>query len=119
MTYHYGHSHRDGASDENSRESVPSSSGASSSTGNTGGLTFTGQTVVSAGGMGGGGIMGVNNNTPQFGGPPTDVSGGSSAPPNLTVAVGHNNTPSANVIGPQPVYQDSYVTFLNHPAGTA
>lgn len=103
LTYHYGHSHRDGASDENSRESAPSSC-AGAGGGQTGvsatvggapvsvggatvpmGVSFAGQPVAAAGGMGGGGIL----------------------------------SDAAAQIPGGPVYQDSYVTFLNHPAGTA
>lgn len=66
LTYHYSHSHKEGASDENSRDSTaPAPQGAA---------------------------------TPAPGG-------------------------EAPTVAPQPnpghVYQDSYVSFLNHPAGTA
>lgn len=105
LTYHYGHSHKEGASDENSRESIaPTTSSASP------------QLV--------GGGVGVN-------------TGG---PPMLTMGVAAGPTPSgggiiqSNLMGePMPpvpppgqgppipghVYQDSYVSFLSHPAGTA
>lgn len=121
LTYHYGHSHRDGASDENSRESVPSSStgtsgavgaGAGGAAGAMmGGVTFGGHSLV-AGGMGGGGIM-----TGGQSGAGSAAPFGPGAAPDLTAAAQQPGGQHGQQI--PPVYQDSYVTFLNHPAGTA
>lgn len=102
LTYHYGHSHKEGVSDENSRESNAPTTSAS----------------------------------PQFGG----VGANTGGPPILTVGVAAGPMPSgggiiqSNLMGepmslvpppgqgppiPGHVYQDSYVSFLSHPAGTA
>lgn len=99
LTYHYGHSHKEGASDENSRESnAPNPSpqvalGApqAASSNAPPPAAISGAPVLSP--LGGGGVGGSN------------ISVGETAP-TAPSSQGH-------------VYQDSYVSFLNHPAGTA
>lgn len=124
LTYHYGHSHRDGASDENSRESVPSS-GVAAAGGVAAGIPLAGQSLA-AGGMGGGGILGglsapvaSTSVQPAAGaGPSVQLSTPGGIAPEL--APSPTSQPAASLAGQiPPVYQDSYVTFLNHPAGTA
>lgn len=92
LTYHYGHSHKEGASDENSRESnAPNPS--------------LGQVGAGA--------------------PPVPPTGAGAPPAPPGVPPGGIGGPSSLVAetasSPNPgnVYQDSYVSFLNHPAGTA
>lgn len=110
LTYHYGHSHRDGASDENSRESVhggpgPGPGGPAGPPAPLMGLnTFSG----AAGGMLGG-VSGVQQ-PGVVGGQPGQEPGPAAQQGPLGPAV---------PLQQPPVYQDSYVTFLNHPAGTA
>ncbi|KAF2898828.1 hypothetical protein ILUMI_07346 [Ignelater luminosus] len=101
LTYHYGHSHKEGASDENSRDSnapMPSAS--------VGLTTVAGAPPVPSIGL------------PASISGPTSVGGLVTGGP----AVGEgtsNNLPSAQGIIQGSVYQDSYVSFLNQPtAGT-
>ncbi|XP_022904116.1 zinc finger protein ubi-d4 isoform X2 [Onthophagus taurus] len=93
LTYHYGHSHKEGASDENSRESNAPTRVASPL--GSGGFT----TGVVAGPTPSGGGLIQNNNL--MGDPMTLAPSAGQGPP----IPGH-------------VYQDSYVSFLGHPAGT-
>lgn len=100
LTYHYGHSHKEGTSDENSRDSLAQNPTSSSQVG----MPPVGNTPM-PGAMGmpsGGGLMQTN---------PSNLLG--DATPNV---------PVPQLQGPPTqghVYQDSYVSFLNHPAGTA
>lgn len=98
LTYHYGHSHKEGASDENSRESNAPNPSPQVGLGAPQAVNSTASPAVASGApvlspLGGGGMGGSN------------MSVGETAP-TAPSSQGH-------------VYQDSYVSFLNHPAGTA
>lgn len=120
LTYHYSHSHRDGASDD-SRDSVSASNGplmggimggaigtSTTSSGLMGGglMSGGGVTVAGAGGVAG----------PPISGTAAGLMGG--VLPQQAGVVG-GPAPDLAAQGPGHVYQDSYVTFLSHPAGTA
>ncbi|GJQ77849.1 hypothetical protein Trydic_g16104 [Trypoxylus dichotomus] len=102
LTYHYGHSHKEGASDENSRESNAPTTSASPQLGGGVGVSGGGPPMLAMGvaagsSLSGGGIIQTN----LMGEPMPPVPPPGQGPP----IPGH-------------VYQDSYVSFLSHPAGT-
>ncbi|XP_056633088.1 zinc finger protein ubi-d4-like [Diorhabda sublineata] len=96
LTYHYGHSHKEGASDENSRDSTaptPPTSGASISSGFSNVQMVPNPQVI----------------PPQpAGSPPVGSSVLSAVAPDAS-------TSNKNDLGQ--VYQDSYVSFLNQTPG--
>ncbi|XP_017781243.1 PREDICTED: zinc finger protein ubi-d4 B-like [Nicrophorus vespilloides] len=130
LTYHYGHSHKEGASDENSREAAPPQIVPPSAA--------PIPPMGSAAAMGGGGLpplvggpppphMGIGMPIGGGGVPPLHPNlGGPAMPPPPLLGGGLLPPPSGNLgdalpapgAAPGNVYQDSYVSFLNHPAGT-
>lgn len=99
LTYHYGHSHKEGASDENSRESNAPNPAPQAAAG---GPPAVAPPIP---------MMGV----PPAGAPPMQPVGVGVGGPNSLVG----ETPPTMPPSQGHVYQDSYVSFLNHPAGTA
>lgn len=106
LTYHYRHSHKEGASDENSRDSnapTPSSQ---------------------MGGPMGSDFSGLPVGPPQGhpGGPPGPMGGpmGSMGlmPPLMGGGMGEGHPANSHRAEGQ-VYQDSYISFLNQTPGTA
>nr|CAH7733300.1 unnamed protein product [Callosobruchus chinensis] len=107
LTYHYNHSHKEGASDENSRDSAG-----------------MGPTAAAIGGVGSPTVPppmgGAPVAPPMGGGSVTGVAVGSALQPG---AVDPPQQPTVAQAIPRPsdqgtVYQDSYVSFLNQTPGT-
>ncbi|CAH0547639.1 unnamed protein product [Brassicogethes aeneus] len=126
LTYHYGHSHKEGASDDNSRDSTAAASAAPPTApqqqppppppnmmvGGIGGPP----PLMGGPPMGPGGPVGVGGQPP----PPNMMGGGGivQPPPMPPLVDGQPPNLNPNPLGP-PVYQDSYVSFLNaSPPGT-
>lgn len=106
LTYHYRHSHKEGASDENSRDSnAPTPS---SQMGGPMGSDFSGLPV--------GPLQG------HPGGPPGPMGGPMGPmglmPPHMGGGMGEGQPANSHRAEGQ-VYQDSYVSFLNQTPGTA
>ncbi|XP_025836788.1 zinc finger protein ubi-d4 B-like [Agrilus planipennis] len=89
LTYHYSHSHKEGASDENSHDAAPTPSVAAGAAANN---------IPPASGIGG-----------------AAVTGGSPAMSGASNVAGDNANNDAQGANPGHVYQDSYVSFLNQP----
>ncbi|XP_023027408.1 zinc finger protein ubi-d4 isoform X1 [Leptinotarsa decemlineata] len=107
LTYHYRHSHKEGASDENSGDSnAPTPS---AQMGGPISSAFPGLPQV-----------GPNQGLP--GGPPVPMGGmlGPMAPmpPNMGSGTGEGGGANPNRADQGQVYQDSYVSFLNQTPGT-
>ncbi|XP_060535766.1 zinc finger protein ubi-d4 A-like isoform X2 [Cylas formicarius] len=122
LTYHYGHSHKEGASDENSRDSnaplppaAPVPSAPSPSMG-------MGVPPPPGGPLpGGGAFPGLQPGGPPLPGPMPPMGPAPGPPPAGGGALDMNATsPHAHQHGPSQghVYQDSYVSFLNQTPGT-
>ncbi|KAL3284090.1 hypothetical protein HHI36_018258 [Cryptolaemus montrouzieri] len=101
LTYHYGHSHKEGASDENSRDSnapTPTQMGVAMPPGPSG---IPGPFPA----------MPAQGIPPMQGGTPPLMGGLGEVPPPVPPQQG-------GVPNPGQVYQDSYVSFLNQTPGT-
>ncbi|KAJ8956976.1 hypothetical protein NQ318_012140 [Aromia moschata] len=106
LTYHYGHSHKEGASDENSRDSnAPTPS-------------------AQMGGPMTSGFPGLPVGPPQGhpGGPSGPLGGPMGAlgpvPPLMGGGMGEGHPANSNKADQGQVYQDSYVSFLNQTPGS-
>lgn len=114
LTYHYNHSHKEGASDENSRDSnAPNPS-----------TQISGPITSAFPGLQTGPVVQVpqNGQSGSQSGPiePVGSPGGSVGPmqSNLGGGMGEGLPPSVNKPDQGQVYQDSYVSFLNQTPGT-
>lgn len=149
LTYHYAHSHKEGASDENSRDSNAPATGPSQPPGSGPpmpsafpGLQMGGGIVAQPGAVPPPAVAGVPHPmsgvgpSPMLGGQPPIVGGPPLAgvPPTMGVvppiapmvagAPHAEGVPPTHANRPPPsdqgqVYQDSYVSFLNQTPGTA
>ncbi|XP_031356116.1 zinc finger protein ubi-d4 B-like isoform X2 [Photinus pyralis] len=103
LTYHYGHSHKEGASDENSRDSnapMPTAP------------------VVGMPNVPGGPPMPPGMGLPMGMGGPASLGGLVTGGPVVGDGASNNLSPAQGILQGS-VYQDSYVSFLNQPnAGT-
>lgn len=114
LTYHYNHSHKEGASDENSRDS----NAPNPSTQISGPITsaFPGLPTGPAAQGPLDGQSGLQSGPIE----PVGSPGGSVGPmqSNVGGGMGEGLPPSANRADQGQVYQDSYVSFLNQTPGT-
>ncbi|CAH1111494.1 unnamed protein product [Psylliodes chrysocephalus] len=106
LTYHYRHSHKEGASDDNSRDSI-----APTPSTQTGGAPSS-MLPNSPSGLGQSNPVAVGVG-PAPVGPPAAGAATAGGPPNLAGPMGETNSRSEGQ-----VYQDSYVSFLNQTPGS-